>query len=170
MKPAAFALSLVLGLALPILPGLAQDEDDRGGALGRAEDIDEDESPVIIERTPGAGPVEDRQILESERDAFAQIQGAWASDRAACASVDDDGGSGLYLTDTLIRWEGTTCSIRDIEVFDGEAKIYAHCTVGGGREDRTFELRETGEDTLALTVTAGSQPTEVALNRCPTGQ
>lgn len=85
----------------------AQNEDDRGGALGTAEDVDPDESPVIIEQRPPPGD-EDGKKIRSSQEAFVQIRGAWASDQAACASGDQNDENGIYLTNTLIRWEDGT--------------------------------------------------------------
>lgn len=144
-------------------PAFSQSGGDPVPEVGQ--DVERGEAPVIIDQAPSTGN-EDAETIRPAHEDFVQIQGAWATDEAACGTTEESGG-GLYLTDTLIRWEGATCSIRDVDAEEGRATVYAQCTGEEGRSTRTFELEVSGEDALTLRLPAGEQPEEVTLTRCP---
>lgn len=162
-------LTALASSALLLAPvALAQDEDERGGALGTAEDIDRNTSPVIIEQRPPPSDEEGAEI-RSGRESFVQIPGAWATDEAACAS-GKNAPNGLYLTNTLIRWESATCNIYNVDSRNGSASLYAQCAGQDGRRQRQFEIEVRGDDTLALQPTWPGATEEFVLRRCPGDQ
>jgi len=154
----AFALLL---LAMP-----AAAQDDRGTVPEVGQDVERGEDPVIIDRSRGPRQGENDETIRSELESFVQIQGAWASDEAACATIDENGGGGLYLTDTIVRWEDATCNIRDVDAEEASATIYAFCVGEEGRRERTFDLELAGQDKLSLSFQAGGEQEEIELTRC----
>lgn len=167
MLRAAFVALAVA--ALFTTPILAQDDEDQGEAIGTQQHIDPDDSPVIIRERPPSGEDTDEAEVRSEEEAFVQIPGAWATDEAACADAEGSE-NGLYLTDTIIRWEGATCSIRNIDSENGTATIYSECAGQNGRRDRRFRLEVTDDDTLSLRPISPIGQDEFTLERCPSGQ
>src|SRR5690606_8178738 len=138
---------------------------------GEADDIDADESPVIVDPNRAGGQRENEENIRSEFEDLVQIRGTWASDEKACADIQPEGGdTGLYLTDTIIRWEGATCSIRDVDAEEKTASVEALCTVDGARRERNFDIELTGESTLSLGFQEGGQQRDVSLSRCSTPQ
>ena len=164
LPPAVFLVA-----CLAAAPSPAQEQTGLNNTRGTADDIDADKSPVIVNPDRvGGQPTEDRKDFRSELEAFVQIPGAWASDEAACNQ--ESNGQGIYLTDTIVRSEDATCSIRDVETMDDTAKIFANCTIGGDRRERTFTLRKTGEDTLTITASPEGPQSTTSLARCPNQQ
>ena len=138
---------------------------------GEADNIDPDESPVIVDPNRTGNQTENEENIRSEFEDLVQIRGTWASDEAACADMQPEGGdTGLYLTDTLIRWEGATCSIRDVDAEEKTASVHALCTVDGSRRERKFDLALTGERTLSLRFQAEGRQHDVSLSRCQAAQ
>lgn len=167
MLRAAFAAVAVAALIITPVP--AQDDEDRGGAIGTQQHIDRDDSPVIIRERPPPEEGTDEAEVRSEEEAFVQIPGTWATEEAACADAEGSE-SGLYLTDTIIRWEDATCNIRNIDSENGTATIYSQCAGENGRRDRRFRLEVTGDDTLSLRPISPTGQDEFTLERCPDGQ
>jgi hypothetical protein len=118
MRKTAGPFAAILAIAFAAAPAVGQDQ-----GTGTPQDVERQDAPVIIDRT--LGPERDREgeIIRGGGDSFVQIQGAWATDQAACATVEN--GTGLYLTDTLIRWEDATCSIRNVDTANGSATVHA---------------------------------------------
>src|SRR5690606_33455208 len=101
-------------------------------------------SPVIVPDRPQNGS-DSGQTIRGSDEALVQIRGAWASDSSACAAVEERGETGLYITDTLIRWEGATCNIRNIDAEENTATLYTLCAEEDGRRERTFRLESSAE-------------------------
>ncbi|WP_274424239.1 hypothetical protein [Chelativorans sp. YIM 93263] len=166
LRTAFGALAVVALLTTPIQ---AQDGEDQGESIGTQQHIDRDDSPVIIRERPPADAGTDGAEVRSEEEAFVQIPGAWATDEAACADAEGSE-TGLYLTDTIIRWEGATCNIRNIDSENGSGTIYSQCAGENGRRDRRFRLEVTDDDTLSLRPISPTGQDEFTLERCPSGQ
>ncbi|MCT7375154.1 hypothetical protein [Chelativorans salis] len=128
-----------------------------------------EDSRFIVPDRPAPEDREDLRI-GTEEETFTQIRGAWAANKAACATVEEDGNNGLYVTDTLIRWEDATCSIRDIDSEDGSATVSAFCATEDSRTSSNFRLLVTGEETLTLRFQTDEEEREVDLQRCAAGQ
>jgi hypothetical protein len=163
MRKTAGPFAAILAIAFAATAAVGQDQ-----GTATSPDVGQQDAPVIIDRT--LGPERDREgeVIRGGGDSFVQIQGAWATDQAACATVEN--GTGLYLTDTLIRWEGATCSIRNVDTANGSATVHALCSDEGRRRERTFELEASGEDMLSLSFQADGRQHDVALSRCEGSQ
>jgi len=157
--PLLAAFLLACGAATPLLAQGEAGPNPPGSA---------DEAPVIVDPDRvGEQPPESPNDFRREFEDFVQIRGAWASDPEACASAEGSSGESMYLTDTIIRSAGGTCSIRNVETTGDTARVDASCTTGGDRSERSFTLRKTGTDTLSITSETGGQQTTSTLTRCP---
>lgn len=143
---------------LAVQAGSQEPESENGEKIDR---------PVIIKDRPAEEEQKEEPILPG-REALVKIQGAWASEQGACGALDAQGNAGLYLTDSLIRWQGTSCSIRDVEATSKAATIRASCVSGSGPVRRVFELEEQGNNALTLRFPADDgEDQQVSLKRCP---
>ncbi|MDZ5696840.1 hypothetical protein [Chelativorans sp. M5D2P16] len=161
MRMRGILLLGMVGILLSTAPSPAQVAED--------ELLENEEPPFIVEDRPAPDDPEEPRIRRTD-EAFVQIRGSWAVNEAACTSMENQDGGGLYVTDTLIRWEDAACSIREIDSEDGAADVHATCATETGRRDRLFHLRVVGEDTLALRVFTGAGEQEATLTRCEAAQ
>lgn len=136
-----------------------------GAALGctgvvSSQPIEENPAVRIPDRPPRP------QTLPSEiqpRDQnIVQIHGRWVEDISLCRS---DEPKPQFLTDTLLRWQGQTCSVRDIRKTGENGQLAAMCVSEDGRSEREFLLRREGPDRMQIHAEGSSQTQE--LWRCP---
>ncbi|WP_011580861.1 MULTISPECIES: hypothetical protein [Chelativorans] len=167
MRTSPLACALLFSCLL-VQPSLAQAPTGPNNSRGAADDVDRDESPVIVSPDRAGGQSQENpNDFRNELESFVQVRGTWASDQAACASAEGGSGQGLYITDTMIRSEGATCSVRDVETTGDTAQVYTSCTIGGEQSERTFTLQKTGADTLSVTSPVEGAERTLTVTRCP---
>jgi len=106
--------------------------------------------------------------IQPRNQSAVQLHGEWVDDTAQCRSaMDDESGSGVYLTDTLLRWGRNTCSIRDISTTAQGALLDAMCVSDEGRSRTTFTLARQAPDRMRI-ISANGVDTATLL-RCPQG-
>ncbi|WP_309086065.1 hypothetical protein [Chelativorans sp.] len=163
MRPLNMPAALVVAGLLVAPAAFAQTDTGPNNTRGSA--------PAIVTPDQRGGQRENPNNIRTEFEDLVQIRGTWAADKAACADMQPEGGdTGLYLTDTLLRWQGTTCSIRDVDAEEQSATLRALCTEDSVRRERTIGVEITGEDTLSLAFQTEGQQNNVSLTRCQAAQ
>lgn len=121
---------------------------------------------IISDRPPKEVPPP-AEIAPRNQSAV-QVYGHWVDELSQCrAAMDDEPGSGVYLTDTLLRWDQNTCSIRNITKTAQGALVDAMCVSDEGRSSTTFTLDRQAPD--RMTIIAANGLDTAALLRCPQG-
>lgn len=136
-----------------------------GAALGCADvassqPIEENPAVRIPDRPPRPRTLPSE--IQPRDQNIVQIHGRWVEDTSLCRS---DELKPQFLTDTLLRWQGQTCSVRDIRKTGKNGQLAAMCVSEDGRSEREFLLRREGPDRMRIQAKGSSQTQE--LWRCP---
>lgn len=151
----------LIATCLTAMPGLAQDAPDLGNA-------DPDAPSVLIEERP-AVTGSDTDEIDEKPTIFVQLNGVWAPSEEACPESQADAGDDgtLLVTDTMIRFQNATCSIRDIQTQNSEATVSTRCATLDGYEWRGMTLIRQSTDRMTLVYPEnGDQQHRAELLRC----
>lgn len=126
--------------------------------------IEERPSWRITDRPPKPEPLPPE--IQSREESFVQIHGRWVEDAAQCPVTDPASPpASILVTDTLLRWQGRTCSVRDVKKTEGNGEIQALCVSEDDRSEFEFLLRRESPDRMHIQL-KGS-PQQAVLRRCP---
>lgn len=117
----------------------------------------------IIDRPPKPDPLPPE--IQPGDESLVQIHGRWVEDAAQCPVSDPAWPPvSALLTDTLLRWQGNTCSIRDVRKIDVGGELTALCVSDDGRSEYEFHLRREAPDRMRIQLSDSAE--EQVLIRC----
>lgn len=118
----------------------------------------------IIDRPPKPDPLPSE--IEPHDESFVQIHGRWVEDPAQCP-VGEPASPPVspLLTDTLLRWQGNTCSVRDVTATEVGGELTALCVSEDGRSEYEFLLRREAPGMMRIHLRDSAE--EQVLIRCP---
>lgn len=126
--------------------------------------IQERPSWRITDRPPKPAPLPSE--IQPREESFVQIHGRWVENAAQCPVAEPSSPPiPLLLTDTLLRWEGQTCSVRDVKRTEAGGELTAMCVSEDDRSEREFLLRRESPERMRIRL-KGS-PRQEVLIRCP---
>jgi hypothetical protein len=125
--------------------------------------------PFRVDDRPVARP-DEMDKIEDVPTIYVQLEGRWVPTLQACPGAEGKQSQKpiLLVTDTLMRFEDGTCSVRDMNPQDSSTTVRALCATPGGYEDRTITLIRKSPEKLTVSYQgpAGERRRE-DLIRCP---
>lgn len=122
-------------------------------------------SPFLVPDRPQKPAKPPSEILPSD-ETMVQIHGTWVQSAAQCRGTAAEPPEGaLLVTDTLVRWGSTTCSVRDIKKTTAGAKMTAQCVGSDDRKQVKLTLVRQGPRRMTVQRNDGGDP--ILLTRCP---
>lgn len=151
----------LVAVCLTAMPGSAQDAPELANG-------DPDTPSLRIEERPAVRE-SDTDAIDEKPTIFVQLNGVWAPSEEDCpdgeAGRGDDGT--LLVTDTMIRFQNATCSIRDMETQTSDTTVKTRCATSDGYERRQMTLIRQSSDRLTLVYPEnGDQQHRAELLRC----
>ncbi|OHV81906.1 hypothetical protein [Ensifer sp. LCM 4579] len=118
----------------------------------------------ITDRPPKPDPLPPE--IQPGDESFVQIHGRWVDDPAQCP-VGEPASPPVssLLTDTLLRWQGKTCSVRDVTATEVDGELTALCVSEDGRSEYEFLLRRETPERMRIHLQDSAE--EQVLIRCP---
>ncbi len=118
----------------------------------------------ITDRPPKPDPLPPE--IQPRDESFVQIHGRWVENAAHCPVTDPASPPvSDLLTDTLLRWQGNTCSVRDVRKTEIDGELTALCVSDDGRSEYEFLLRRETPERMRIQLSDSAE--EQVLIRCP---